>query len=140
MTPIFTGRIITTGYGTSINPDCDIYYDDRNKFHKYIQSLSGQRVEVIIRKPKTKRSDLQNNFYWGVVIELLSKELGYDQEELHEILKYKFLKKNSALNGMEYVKSTAKLTTGEFEEYLDKIKRWSAEFLNIVIPNPNEAE
>jgi len=29
--------------------------------------------------------------------------------------------------------------TGEFEEYLSKIKRWAAEFLHIVIPDPNEA-
>lgn len=132
MTPIFTGKVnspIDAPYST-------VFYDDQLKLRKYLQPLNGQRVEVIIRKPKTKRSDLQNNYYWGVVLELLSKELGYDQDELHEILKYKFLQSNAM--GMPYVKSTTKLSTGEFEDYLSKIKRWAAEFLHIVIPDPNE--
>lgn len=131
MIPIFTGEVTTSG---------NFKLDSAIRFHEYIKMFSGQRIELIIRKPKSKRSTLQNNYYWGVVVELLSSELGYDQDELHEILKYKFLKKESALNGMEYVKSTTKLTTGEFEDYLEKIRRWSAEFLNINVPEPNEIE
>jgi len=56
---------------------------------------------------------------------------------MHEILKYKFLQSNAM--GMPYIKSTTRLSTGEFEEYLSKIKRWAAEFLNIVVPDPIEA-
>ncbi|MFA5340264.1 MAG: hypothetical protein WC332_00665 [Clostridia bacterium] len=130
MIPIFTGNVIAGALRNYVTFKCQ----------KYLDTLEGQAVEIIIRKPKTKRSDLQNNYYWGVVIELLSKELGYDQDELHEILKYKFLKKSSAFGGMEYVKSTSKLNTAEFEEYLDKIKRWSAEFLKVVIPDPKMVE
>lgn len=106
-------------------------------FHEYVAEFSGQRVEVIIRKPKTSRSTLQNSYYFGVVVELLANELGYEKDEIHEILKYKFLQSHAM--GMPYVKSTTKLSTGEFEDYLSKIKRWAAEFLNIVIPDPNEA-
>jgi hypothetical protein len=135
MIPIFTGKVNSPNDA----PYSTIFYYDSLKLKKYLTPLNGQTVEVIIRKPKTKRSDLQNNYYWGVVLEILSKELGYDQDELHEILKYKFLKIESTL-GMEYIRSTTKLTTGEFEEYLEKIKRWAAEFLGINIPNPNEAE
>lgn len=127
MIPIFTGFVDNGG----------LRFDRRKVVDDYMCTLIGQRVEVIIRKPKTKRSDLQNNYYWGVVIELLSKELGYDQDEIHEILKYKFLQSNAM--GMPYIKSTTKLSTGEFEEYLSKIKQWAAEFLHIVIPDPNEA-
>jgi hypothetical protein len=127
MIPIFTGEVTILG---------NFKLDTPEKFHEYIKVFSGKRVEVIIRKPKTKRSDLQNNYYWGVVLELLSKELGYDQDEMHEILKYKFLQSHAM--GMPYVKSTTKLSTGEFEDYLSKIKRWAAEFLHIVIPDPNE--
>ena len=127
MIPVFTGMVDNGG----------LRFDMKSVVDNYMCTLIGQRVEVIIRKPKTKRSDLQNNYYWGVVIELLSKELGYDKDEMHEILKYKFLQSNAM--GMPYIKSTTKLSTGEFEEYLSKIKRWAAEFLHIVIPDPNEA-
>lgn len=128
MIPIFTGSVDNGG----------LKFDRRSSVDEYIGTLIGQRVEVIIRKPRTKRSDVQNSYYWGVVIELLSKELGYDKDEMHEILKYKFLQSNAM--GMPYVKSTTKLSTGEFEEYLEKIRRWAAEFLNINIPLPNECE
>ena len=127
MIPIFTGSVDNGG----------LKFDRRSSVDEYIGTLIGQRVEVIIRKPRTKRSDVQNSYYWGVVIELLSKELGYDKDELHEILKYKFLQSNAM--GMPYIKSTTKLSTGEFEEYLSKIKRWAAESLHIVIPDPYEA-
>ena len=127
MIPIFTGSVDNGG----------LKFDRRSSVDEYIGTLIGQRVEVIIRKPRTKRSDVQNSYYWGVVIELLSKELGYDKDEIHEILKYKFLQSNAM--GMPYIKSTTKLSTGEFEEYLSKIKQWAAEFLHIVIPDPNEA-
>ena len=127
MIPIFSGQVNNAG----------LHFDRRTDVDKYISSLIGQRVEVIIRKPKTSRSTLQNNYYWGVVVELLSNELSYDQDEMHEILKYKFLQSNAM--GMPYIKSTTRLSTGEFEEYLSKIKRWAAEFLNIVVPDPIEA-
>ena len=127
MTPIFMGKIT----------DYKLLLDNPTKYQQYIDSLSGHRVEIVVRKQKAKRSENQSRYYWGVVIELLSKELGYDQDEMHEILKYKFLQSNAM--GLPYVKSTTKLSTGEFEEYLSKIKRWAAEFLHIVIPDPNEA-
>ena len=127
MIPVFTGMVDNGG----------LRFDRKSVVDNYMCTLIGQRVEVIIRKPRTKRSDVQNSYYWGVVIELLSKELGYDKDELHEILKYKFLQSNAM--GMPYIKSTTKLSTGEFEEYLSKIKQWAAEFLHIVIPDPNEA-
>lgn len=127
MIPIFTGMVDNGG----------LRFDRKSVVDNYMCTLIGQRVEVIIRKPKTKRSDLQNNYYWSVVVELLANELGYDKDELHEILKYKFLQSNAM--GMPYIKSTTKLSTGEFEEYLSKIKRWAAEFLHIVIHDPNEA-
>lgn len=127
MTPIFTG-IVRNSH--EITMDAPIRYSD------HLFALQGHRVEVVVRKIKAKRSENQSRYYWGVVLELLSKELGYDQDEMHEILKYKFLQSHAM--GMPYVKSTTKLSTGEFEDYLSKIKRWAAEFLHIVIPDPNE--
>ena len=127
MIPIFTGIVVNGNFES-----------DKKSFSDYIRTFNNHRVEVIIRKPKTSRSDNQSRYYFGVVVELLAKELGYDKDEIHEILKYKFLQSNAM--GMPYVKSTTKLSTGEFEDYLEKIRRWAAEFLNINIPLPNECE
>ena len=101
----------------------------------HLNLLNGQKVEVVIRKLRSQRSNNQNNYYWGCVLDILSKETGYEIDDLHEIMKYKFLKQNRK-TGMEYVKSTSKRSTSEFEEYLEKIRRWASIELSIFIPDP----
>ena len=59
-----------------------------------LSSLEGQRIELTIRKERHARSLSQNRYYWGVIIEILSNHFGYDREEMHEALKFKFLKKH----------------------------------------------
>jgi len=53
-----------------------------------------------------------------------------------------FLKSFKEVNGkeMEYVRSTTKLNTTAFEEYLEKIRLWASMELNCLIPLPNECE
>jgi hypothetical protein len=126
--PIFRAKI-TSGV---------IIFEHPQDAYKYIETLEGKYVEVTVRKERSQRSLKQNSYYHGVVVKLLSDFTGYEQGEMHEILKHQFLKKVNP-DGFEYVKSTAKLNTTEFEEYLENIKRWGA-FLGCVIPDPNEAE
>ena len=106
------------------------------KYQSYLETLEGKQVEVKVQKERSQRSLNQNNYYHAVVVKMLSDFTGYDIDEMHEILKYEFLKKVNT-GGFEYVQSTAKLTTTEFEEYLEKIKTW-ASMLGCVIPDPNE--
>lgn len=77
---------------------------------------------------------------WGVVVKMLSDEMGLIPEETHELLKGMFLKKGVEVGGKRYeiVKSTASLSIEEFEEYLEKIRLWAAVELNCEIPLPNE--
>lgn len=92
----------------------------------------------------TLRSNQQSRYYFGVVVDILSNHTGFTPEEMHEILKHKFLrdwKKIKTVNGVfEYVytKSTTILSTAEFENYLAKIREWAAIELNCQIPEPNE--
>lgn len=62
---------------------------------------------------------------------------------MHDILRGLFLNqvKNLSWKGKKKVnvtRSTSTLTTVEFEEYLEKIRRWSVKELGCYIPNPNE--
>ena len=95
--------------------------------------------------PHKYRTTPENKYYWGVVIDLLSDELGYTPEEMHEILKIKFLcykihlkHKDGSVEEITYGKTTKDLTTKEFEEYLTKIRTWASADLGILIPLPNE--
>jgi methylaspartate ammonia-lyase len=83
---------------------------------------------------------------WGVVYKILSDELGYTCDEIHEIMKAKFLKEwvtiktKDKAEEVEVVKSTTSLKTNEMEAYLDRIRQWAAIDFGISNPLPNEVE
>lgn len=101
-------------------------------------------VEIIIRPPVKTRSNEQNRYYWGVVLNLISKETEHHPEELHEFFKSKYLidhisiKTSKGLIEDKTIKSTTKLNTKDFELYLEDCRKWALDFLNINIPLPNE--
>jgi len=115
-----------------------------------LNQFEGKRVEVIIKKARSKRSDNQNRYYWGCVVKIVRqglKDLGWimSPEETHDFLKDKFLGYETMANsegleiGKKY-KSTTELTKTEFGEYIEQIQIFSAEILNVIIPDPNSQE
>lgn len=91
------------------------------------------------------RSTPENRYYWGIVIELVSEELGHTKDETHELLKSMFLKEmhhlklpNEKIKEITIIKSTAELTTVEFEEYMSSCRTWASLELELWIPEPNE--
>lgn len=123
-----------------------LYVRNRREFDKQIaQMREGCEVEVEVTRRRATRSIQQNAYYWAVAVHLLSEHTGYTPEEVHEFLKAKFIPKKMAIakgNGEivdEYVLggSTRRMNTIEFGEYLETVRRWAAEELDVVIPDPN---
>lgn len=124
------------------------YYTDvkDGKFQKNISDLirseirafNNKRVEITIQKLKSSRSAMQNRYYW-LLLGILSKEIGYTSEEVHDMVKYKFLKEEIVIgNETEItVKSTTKLGKDDFSNYIEQIKEW-ASHLNIYLPDAGE--
>lgn len=129
MIPVWTARVNDLGW---------ICYDQKIKLESYLITLAGKNIEVVVRVKRAKRSNNQNNYYFGVVCKILGDYFGYTEEEMHDALKMKFLRHGAA--DLETVKSTTKLNTTEFEEYLEKIRRWAITEYNVNVPLPNEAE
>lgn len=127
--PIFLGVLTDRGI---------LKLDRPIDYGRWLMSLAGQRVEVVVRKRRTQRSDRQNKAYWGLVVAMLAAHLGYDPEELHDALKAKFLSVGNPDDPVRPVRSTTSLTTAEFETYVSQIRRLAAE-LGCDIPEPNEA-
>jgi hypothetical protein len=101
-------------------------------------------VEVSTTK---KRTNPQNRYYHGLVVPMIRKgieEMGTEltNDETHEFLKARFNYAeivNTSTGEMERIpKSTARLSTVQFNEFIVKIQHFAAEFLGIVIPDPNE--
>lgn len=111
----------------------------------------GTKVYVIIEKYHAQRSLSQNSLL-HVWLGIIAEEMGVDDiEEPKYYLKEKFLKvpltdKNgneiADENGevMMVVKDTSALNKLEFGEFMDKVNRWSLEFLNCSLPAPNEQQ
>lgn len=82
--------------------------------------------EVEVKPFAFNRSTQQNKKYWKLIGELGSF-LGYDEGEMHELMKYKFLSYKQEMLGDEMVviPSTSKLTIKEFVSYLDQVERFA---------------
>jgi hypothetical protein len=75
-------------------------------------------------------------------VEIISHSTGYSRDEVHEILRGKFLSDSKSIAGEDitFSHSTTELSTVEFEEYLSHIREWASIKLNIYIPEPNEVD
>lgn len=123
---------------------------NRKLFDEELRALSSDKdveVTVEVKKRKRYRSGLQNRYYFGVVVHLITdalRQLGHevDKEDVHNFLKGKFLYielVNETTGEIERIpKPTPECTTTEFMEYIEDCKRWAAQFLGIYIPEPNE--
>jgi len=54
---------------------------------RHLTALNGKEVNVVIKPKGKSRSKNQNDYYFGVVVEILAEHTGYSREEMHEVLK-----------------------------------------------------
>ena len=124
MIPILHGQV----------KDGKLVLDAPQNYLVELSRLEGRRIELTIREEQHVRSLNQNSYYWGVIIEILSSYFGYDKEEMHLALRFKFLKKHGDTD-LVTVGSTAALSTVGFTNYIDEIIRWAAVEYQVVIPS-----
>ena len=121
--------------------------------------IGGDEIMVVRIEPEEKqRTKRQNRYLWGVVYKhLVDNDPGYFVNEeterllhgrgiavteiVHEFCKAQFLPPVDLGigGGMRITKSTAKLNRQEFNNYVENIRRWAAETLQVFIPDPYAA-
>ncbi len=115
--------------------------EDKNKALNRISMLAMDKPwQVDIKPYKKNRSLAQNNLY-RMWVEVIAEGLGYTHDEMHAILSNMFGEKETVeFNGdiVEVIKSTTKLTTKEFTDRLEKVDRWAAGEMGIVLPSPED--
>jgi hypothetical protein len=83
-------------------------------------------------------------YYWKCIVQVLAQELGYFNDEMHDILRAKFLNEwqmieiNNNKIGLNKIVSTTSLNTKEFENYAEQIRIWALSDLGIRLMLPNE--
>jgi len=122
--------------------------NSKEYFKRAFESYEGKIIELSLKVWHKKRTTPQNSYYWGVVIELIKNyinDLGndFDSDTIHELLRSLFLKKTKEIvnkesgevKTIEFIQSTTKLSTVEFETYLESCKRYAAETFELYIPD-----
>lgn len=131
-----------------------IVFGNRPLFDKYIEGLGHSdkdvNIVVTVERAKKKRSLSQNAYYFMVINNFIRPaliDLGWEEEEtttesIHEMFKALFNYKDRLIESTgEIVRqplTTTGLSTTDHMAFMENIKRWCAQNLDLVIPEPNE--
>ena len=120
----------------------------RKAIAEAIRRMEGKSLRVTLAEAKKRRSTRQNAYMWAVPIRMITdafRDAGnvVDEDEVHEYLKAeigKLRRKVVTQEGevIDMPASTKHLTTSQMEDYLEKVRAWAAEVLDLQIPLPNE--
>ena len=137
--PIFQGDVV--------NKKLKLFDHEKQAISRWIATFKdGTKLDITIRKHKSKRSNEQNRYYFGVVLPILADHFGHDNtEDMHEDMKLKFNPIESKIEpGKTIGGTTTKLSTVDFfsaeTSYVERICRWAATEYGLYIPPPKKAE
>jgi len=119
---------------------------NRQSLNNALKEFEGKRITISIELAKKKRSSEQNRYYWAGVVPIVQqglKDAGYklSKEDVHLSLRAKFLNETIPFEDGTYIdrfKSTTELSKSEFGDFIEDVKQWAAEYLNVIIPEPNQ--
>jgi hypothetical protein len=122
---------------------------NRKAFIEDIKQFNEKRVQITIEQKRSKRSNDQNRYYWGVVVSSIAfglRDAGYvigSNDEVHEFMKDRFLPKREIVNTLTgeiltMPASTTLLNKMQMADYIAEIQQFSIEFLGVEIPAPGE--
>lgn len=126
----------------------------KNSREEIGQAFAGKMCEVTIKTAGKNRSNQQNAYYWGVMVQMTLDrfvELGNNElhtadaesrEIVHQFLKARFLPPVTVAdaNGeaIDLPPTTRTQSTVEMMDYFASVQQWAADFLFINIPDPGE--
>ena len=120
-------------------------HSDKKMLFHFLKSLENNYI-VEVKKKRDTRSNRQNSYYWKCIVQELANSLGYFPDEMHDILRSKFLSEwemieiNEKKIGINKIGSSRSLNTKAFEVYADQIRIWALTELGIRLMTPNEYE
>lgn len=125
----------------------DGYFNLRT-ISEFFRTASNGSYMLTITKQRRGRTLNQNDWLWGCVYPILLDGLldaGWEftsVEQVHEFFK-KQMAQDKVVNYstgeiVEIPRSTATMDTQQFSMYVDALRAYAEEFLNVTIPEPNK--
>jgi hypothetical protein len=121
---------------------------NRSQILETIKSFEGKEVLITFEKPKNRRSNNQNSYYWGIIVPItkqaIKTEWGeiWSSQKVHDFYKMQFntieIINEKTGEVINIPKSTTENTTIDQEEYHFQIREFLKEWFNIECPLPNE--
>ena len=121
----------------------------RKQFEADISQLGNCKMVMTLKRYRKTRTNKQNAvLHW--YINEIADETGMAPDSIKEVLRHKFLSVDAIdRNGeimadkvsgevLKAYRSTADLTTTEFNEFTENVRLWANDFLNLQLPLPNE--
>lgn len=125
----------------------DGYFNLRT-ISEFFRTASNGSYMLTITKQRRGRTLNQNDWLWGCVYPILLDGLldaGWEftsVEQVHEFFKKQMAQDNvvnySTGEIVEIPRSTATMDTQQFSMYIDALRDYAEEFLNVTIPEPNK--
>ena len=125
-----------------------VFKRNRNLVLQAIKSFEGKELVITFDKPKKRRSNNQNSYYWGVLVPITQSAISdawgevWSKDKTHEYLKenFCFREKVNEKTGeiIKVPKSTTENTTTEQEVYHLEIRKHLLEWFDVDAPEPNE--
>ena len=105
-----------------------------------IKFLETARNGLYKIKAHFRSRSIPQNSYLHLIFTFLEEfwDTGHTSDEWKEIFKSKYLRTYSHKFQTTYIKPTKYLSSKEMTDFIENIRVWSADFLKIKIPNPEE--
>ena len=94
--------------------DGKIKWHDERAIAEHLLLIDTEECYIDI-KPSKILNTAQNNYYWSILRDF-GKQVGYQAEEMHDVIKSHFK-----------LKTTSEFTIEEFSEFLDRVIYYAAE-------------
>lgn len=116
-----------------------------HRFEDYLQSFkSGTPVLVTVQKEERTESDPLRKYYFAVVAKMISDYTGHSKDSIHEAMKIKFAsevdKKYMITIPQSVFSKTSTLNITKKKAFIEDVRRWASDFLNLYIPDPEQVD
>lgn len=121
---------------------------EKRAYWARIKQLRGQRVTFDFQPEHVTRSTQANAYYWGVVVALATDSNGDDPLDFHDEMCARFLARRridvvdrETGEAVEVVipGRSSKLSIGDFYSFVEQVRLFCSEFLNVETPDPDPA-
>jgi len=127
-----------------VNEQGELVLADPTAWRLAVARNKNRAVWVTMVRVQDAHTISQQRYYFGVVVALVAEYIGESREDTHELLKAEHLPKREIElldeRRLTMPPSTRSLTIEQYTEYIERCRRWAAQFLGLSIPDASQVE